>query len=57
MPGFISKVIPSQDADKKGMTQFIVVVVFLDGTCPSQSSNLSIQVVPTGLSTETLEGP
>jgi hypothetical protein len=39
---------------KRELTQFIVVVIFLDGTCPFQSSVLSTQVVSAGLSIKTL---
>jgi hypothetical protein len=42
---------------RKELTQLVVVVVvFLDGTCPFQSSGLSTQVVSAGLSIETLKG-
>jgi hypothetical protein len=41
---------------RRELTQFIVVVVLLDGTCPFQSSGLSSQVVSAGLSIETLKG-
>jgi hypothetical protein len=30
---------------RRELTQFIVVVVFLDGTCPFQSSGLSIETL------------
>jgi hypothetical protein len=30
---------------RRELTQFIVVVVFLDGTCPFQSSGLSIEML------------
>jgi hypothetical protein len=36
---------------------FVVVVVHVDGNCPFQSSGLGTQVISTGLSIETLEGP
>jgi hypothetical protein len=38
------------------LTQFVVVVLLLDGTCPFQYASLSTQMVSTGLSTETLKG-
>jgi hypothetical protein len=41
---------------RRELTQFIVVLVFLDETCPFQSSGLGTQVVSTGLSIETLKG-
>jgi hypothetical protein len=45
MPALIRS-IPSQDTDEMGVWQ-----VFLDGTCPLQSSSLSTKMVFTGLST------
>jgi hypothetical protein len=42
-PGLIGKIIPSQEADKKGTDPS--VVVFLDGTCPFQCSGLSIETL------------
>jgi hypothetical protein len=38
---------------RRELTQFIVVV-FLDGTCPFQSSGLSPQMISAGLSIKTL---
>jgi hypothetical protein len=51
------RLFPVRTLTKRELTQFVVVVVFPDGTCPFQSSSLSIQAVSAGLSTETLEGP
>jgi hypothetical protein len=52
---FLVRSFPVRMLTRRELTQFIVVV-FLDGTCPFQSSGLSTQVVSTGLSVKTLKG-
>jgi hypothetical protein len=50
------KSFPVRMLTRKELTQFIVVVVFVNGTCPLPVFWPSTQVVSTGLSIETLKG-